>query len=41
MFTQFNFPELKNFTVEQVNKIARNMNEVDVIDKKELFELFF
>ena len=33
--------ELKNFTVEQVNKIARNMNEVDVIDKKEIFELFF
>ena len=33
-------PELRNFTAEQVNKIVRNINEVYVIDNKELFELF-
>ena len=34
-------PELRNFTAEQVNKIVRNINEVHVVDNKELFELFF
>ena len=34
-------PEFRNFTAEQVNKIVRNINEVYVIDNKELFELFF
>ena len=34
-------PELRNFTAEQVNKIIRNINEVYVIDNKELFEFFF
>ena len=33
-------PELRNFTAEQVNKIVRNINEVYVIDNKELFEFF-
>ena len=34
-------PELRNFTAEQVNKFVRNKNEVYVIDKDDLFELFF
>ena len=34
-------PELRNVTAEQVNKIVRNINEVYVVDNKELFELFF
>ena len=34
-------PELRNFTAEQMNKIVRNINEVYVIDNKDLFELFF
>ena len=29
-------PEVRNFTAEQVNKIARNINEVYVTDNKEL-----
>ena len=34
-------PELMNFTAERINKIVRNINEVYVIDNKELFQLFF
>ena len=34
-------PDLKNFAAEQVNKIMKNINEVYIIDNKELFELFF
>ena len=34
-------PDFRIVTAEQVNKIVRNINEVYVIDNKELFELFF
>ena len=34
-------PDLRNIAAEQINKIVKNINEVYIIDNKELFELFF